>query len=131
MGADRVRQCTEAEALDILKSKGVRNRLDVEPDAIRRGNTYLVNGRLLLSEFDHGEGNCEAHISSCRDNWRFIHQDIDEALKFLVTKGYNTVYTMVNERFKTAQNLITKHGFADIDLIGDERIFKWELKRQY
>ena len=120
-----VRRAGESEALEVLRSKGVRHRLGVEPDAIRCGTPYLVNGRMLLILIEQS-GECEAHIASPRIHWNHIHADINEALKFIASIGYNRAYTTVDRPLKTTANLITKHGFKLIDQTDKEGVYLWE-----
>lgn len=130
MGAVSIRvTASDAEALEILRSPGVRHRLESEPDAIRSGTPYIVNERMLLILIDHTSDACEAHIAAPKRHWRHIHTDINEALKFIVNLGYNQVYTTVTDHLATTKNLICKHGFEKVGQIDSEGIYRWVSKQ--
>ncbi len=126
MGASVV---SESQAIEILNSEGVLNRLKLSPKRIEKGELYLVNDRMLLILMDLGQGMVEAHIAQPKAEWKNIHTDIDESLIFIQSLGYNQVYTNVRNELKTTLNLLSKHGFCAVDQIESEVILKWESKQ--
>lgn len=119
---------SESDAIAILNSGGVIDRLKVSPCRIEQGDLYLINDRMLLILIDHG-CSVEAHIAQAKRNWKYIHKDIDEALIFIQSLGYNQVYTNVRNELKTTLNLLRKHDFKEVDKAKDEVILLWELKQ--
>ena len=126
-----VRTLSESDALDIMRSDGVVERLKVTPEVIEQGDLYLVNDRMLLVLIEHSENMVEAHIAQPKSNWTHIHTDIDQSLIFIQSVGYNKVYTNVRESLKTTLNLLKKHGFKHIDMIDGEVILLWPSKQHY
>lgn len=125
MGANSVRQAQHWEAIGILQSDGVCERLDIYPKEIKKGDCYIVNNRLLLILMPHDSRNVEAHIAQSKSNWKHIHEDIDDSLTFIESMGYNNVYTNVNRKLKTTLNLLRKHGFVALDEQDEEVILVW------
>lgn len=119
-----IRAATNAESMEIMKSKGVIERFKQEPREVRYGTPYVVNDRMLLLVIGHGD-KAEAHIAEPRKHWKFIHNDIDESMTFIRSLGYNEIYTNVTETLKTTLNLLAKHGFKPVEKIGNEVILKW------
>lgn len=118
-------------AIAILNQDGVVDRLKVTPQRIERGNTYLVNGRMLLVLMPIGGDSVEAHIAEPKAHWTHIHIDIEESLKFIQALGYNKVYTNVRNELQTTLNLLIKHGFNAVDVVQNEVILLWESKQHY
>jgi hypothetical protein len=127
MGASVI---SETDAIAILNSDGVIDRLKVSPDRIEQGDLYLINDRMLLVLIGHGDS-VEAHIAQPRKYWKYIHKDIKQALIFIQSLGYNQVYTNVRSELKTTLNLLNKHGFNRIETINNEVILQWELKQRF
>ena len=126
MGASSI---SESDAIEILNSKGVIDRLKVSPEYIEKGDLHLINNRMLLILMDLGESMVEAHIAQPKENWKHIHDDINESLIFIQSLGYNQVYTNVRSELKTTLNLLSKHGFNAVDQIDNEVILTWESKQ--
>ena len=126
MGASSI---SESDAIEILNSKGVIDRLKVSPEYIEKGDLHLINNRMLLILMDLGESMVEAHIAQPKENWKHIHDDINESLIFIQSLGYNQVYTNVRSELKTTLNLLLKHGFNAVDQIDNEVILTWESKQ--
>ena len=124
-----IRAAQEAESIRILKSKGVYERLKVEPENIHYGSTSLINDRMLLILIKHSEEMVEAHIAQPKEHWKHIHEDINEALRFIVNLGYSEVQTNVRQELMTTINLLTKHGFKPVQTIDSEVILKWVSKQ--
>jgi hypothetical protein len=123
MGASVI---TEHDAIAILNSDGVIDRLNVSPESIEKGDLYLINDRMLLILMDWGQAMVEAHIAEPKPSWPHIHRDIDDALIFIQSLGYTQVYTNVRNKLKTTLNLLSKHGFNAVKVIESEVILKWE-----
>ena len=128
MGASSV---SESDALAILNSEGVIGRLAVAANRIEKGDLYLINGRMLLILFGLGGSMVEAHIAQPKENWKYIHDDINESLIFIQSLGYNQVYTNVRTELRTTLNLLIKHKFKRVDQIKSEVILTWESKQHY
>ena len=126
MGASSI---SESDAIEILNSKGVIDRLKVSPEHIEQGDLHLINNLMLLILMDLGESMVEAHIAQPKENWKHIHDDINESLIFIQSLGYNQVYTNVRSELKTTLNLLSKHGFNAVDQIDNEVILTWESKQ--
>lgn len=124
-----VRPAKEYEVIDLLRSKGVLERLKSYPEHIRQGLLFIVNERMALILIPHSEQITEAHIAESRENIQFIHTDIDESLKFIQSLGYNQVYTNVRNELKTTLNLLIKHGFSAVDTVHSEVILLWASKQ--
>lgn len=124
-----VRQATDDDAINILSSIGVVERLLCKPSRIINGDAYIINERLLLVLIEHSESEVEAHIGQAKENWQHIHDDIQQSLIFIQSLGYNQVYTNVRESLKTTLNLLAKHDFKQMDTIESEVILKWALKQ--
>jgi len=128
MDSNRIRPATKDESVAILSSKGVVERLNIKPGPIFKGEPFIVNERLLLVLVKHTSEAVEAHIAQIKGNWPHIHQDINDSLIFIQGLGYNEVYTNVRSNLKSTLNLLSKHGFEQIDLIDCEVILKWESR---
>lgn len=120
---------SESQALEILRGDGVRQRLLVEPKSIVNGDTYLINGRMLLILIEHNKTQIEAHIAINRENWRHVHDDINEAIRFIVNLGYSEIWTNVRQELKTTINLLKKHGFEVFDTVKSEVLLRWASKQ--
>lgn len=121
---DSINMISENDAIKIIRSDGVFERLKVNPVSICSGDCYCVNNRMLLILIEYGE-NVDAHIGQPRKHWKYIHEDIQASLRFIKNLGYKNIYTNVNSRFKTTLNLVKKHGFNKIDMVGSEVLLKW------
>ena len=122
---------TESQALEILRGEGVRHRLLVEPKSIVNGDTYLINGRMLLILIEHNSEQVEAHIAINKRNWQHVHDDINEAIRFIVNLEYSEIWTNVREELKTTINLLKKHDFSVFDTVNGEVLLRWVLKQHY
>lgn len=120
---------TESQALEILRGEGVRHRLLVEPKSIVNGDTYIINGRMLLILIEHNSEQVEAHIAINKRNWRHVHDDINEAIRFIVNLEYSEIWTNVREELKTTINLLKKHNFKVFDTVNGEVLLTWVLKQ--
>lgn len=121
-----MRSCTEQEALEIINSKGVVERLGFEAKRIKPNNLGIVNERMLVIYQDLN-GSAYFHPCQSRKNWRYIHEDIEELKVSFSEMGYNSMITEIDDKFKTTQNLAKKHGFEQIDRKGNEGIFLCHL----
>lgn len=80
----------------------------------------LINNR-LIALFTHINADVmEVHLAQSKKNWKYIHEDIDEGLKFLVNQGYSEVITSITAKLKTTINLIKKHGFIEVAEYGNK-----------
>ena len=126
-----IRPASESEAIEILKSKGVIERLKVKPEHIHAGELHLVNDRMLLLLIEQTDKAVEAHIGQSKEHWKHIHSDIDEALRFIVNLGYSEVWTNVRQELKTTINLLAKHDFELVSQIDGEDVLRWVSKQHY
>lgn len=120
---------TESQALEILRGEGVRHRLLIEPKSIVNGDAYLINGRMLLILIGHNSEQVEAHIAINKRNWQHVHDDINEAIRFIVNLEYSEIWTNVREELKTTINLLKKHDFKVFDTVNGEVLLRWVLKQ--
>jgi hypothetical protein len=114
------------KAITILNKPGIKERLNFEVKEINNGHMFLVNDRMLLVLIPHSKTEVEAHIGQPREHWPYIHNDIKDALIFIIGMGYNSVYTNVSKELKTTLNLLKKHDFKMVELDNNEVILKWE-----
>jgi len=131
MDTDSVRLSHAGEAIGILNSDGVSDRLNAKAEKIHRGMSYIINDRMLLILMDLGDQIAEAHIAQSKSNWPSIHEDIETAIEFIANLGFVEIYTNVRSELKKTINLLTKHNFRIDDTIQSEVILKWESKQHY
>jgi hypothetical protein len=116
-----IRPCTEQEAVDILNSDGVTQRIGFEVTNLLRGEPHIINDR-MFALFKPSGTIMEVHLGQSRKNWKYIHQDIDDGLEYLANQGYVKVITSVTAKLKTTLNLLAKHGFKETGR-NDDKVF--------
>lgn len=122
-----IRSATEQEALAVLNSDGVTQRIGFEVTGINRGKPYLVNNRLVAFVTEINPKVIEVHPAQSRKNWKFIHKDIDDLLSYLVNQGYQEVITSITAKLKTTINLAKKHKFIEVAEYGDKVFLRCQL----
>lgn len=114
-----IRPASEAEAVAIINSRGVTERVGHKVDGLNRLKPFIVNERMLLMLAYH-DNYVEAHIAQTRDNWEHIHTDITKSLEEIANQGHKEVRTSVTAKLKTTINLLLKHGFSKIGRDNEE-----------
>ena len=123
-----IRIASEAEALAIMNSKGVHDRLGVKAEGFKPGlHLYLINERMLVLVREEGQGTISFHPCQSRENWKHIHGDLDDFKAHMRELGYSRMITNIADRFRLTKNLAAKHNGVPIDYINGEVIYQWVL----
>jgi len=105
-----IRQCTETEALAILRDPTVLPLLAFYPIGLKDVETYLLNESALAVVMPKG-ASVEVHIACKFRDRAKVRKAFEFGLEWLRSRGFTEVFTTAPDERKALVNMLKSMGF--------------------